>query len=61
VPVVYDPVAPQRAFVHDWALFAGVITWFLAAGTGLLFALMFAVAFAKKPLNVSFRITTSRL
>lgn len=61
VSVVYDPSMPQRAFVHDWALFAGVIEWFLAAGIGLSFALIFAVAFVKKPLNASFRIKTSRL
>ena len=27
VPVVYDPAAPRAAFVDDWALRAGVLTW----------------------------------
>ena len=59
VPVVYDPAAPQRAFVYDWALFAGVITWFLEAGMGLVLALMLALLVAKKPLNISIRIGKS--
>jgi len=56
VPVVYDPGYPQRAFVHDWALFAGVITWLLVACAGLFFALMTAVAFMKKPLKFSVQL-----
>jgi hypothetical protein len=31
VPVVYNPRAPYRVFVYDWALFANVITWLAEA------------------------------
>lgn len=31
VPVVYDPAAPKRAYIHDWALFANVGGWFVLA------------------------------
>ncbi|MGA7857565.1 MAG: DUF3592 domain-containing protein, partial [Terracidiphilus sp.] len=34
VPVVYDPGSPQTAFVYDWALFSGVISWILMASAG---------------------------
>lgn len=60
VPVVYDPGAPQRAFVHDWALFSSTITWFLEAGAALLLALMLAVALAKKPLAISVQLGSRR-
>jgi Protein of unknown function (DUF3592) len=56
VPVVYDPSSPQTAFVHDWALFAGVISWLLVACAGLFFALMTFLACTKKPLNLSIQI-----
>jgi hypothetical protein len=56
VPVVYDPGTPARAFVHDWALFAGVITWFAEAGAGLFFAGLCALAFVNKPLEMSLRL-----
>ncbi len=56
VPVVYDPGAPKRAFVYDWALFASVITWFTEAGAGLLLTLMMALLLAKKPLDVSIQL-----
>jgi hypothetical protein len=52
VSVVYDPVQPNRAYVYDWALFAGVITWFLVAGAGLLLALMMSLPFIKAPVNL---------
>ena len=56
VPVVYDPAAPQRAFVHDWALISGVITWILEVGGALLLALMLAVTLVKKPLRISVQV-----
>jgi hypothetical protein len=59
VPVVYDPGAPERAFVYDWALFSGVISWFLELGCAFLFALIFAVMIARKPLSISFNIRRS--
>jgi hypothetical protein len=36
ITVVYDPWNPSRAFVHDYALFTNVITWFVEAGIALL-------------------------
>ena len=59
VPVVYDPTAPQRAYIHDWALTSGVMTWFLEAACTLFFALMIAVILRRKPLNASIRIGTN--
>lgn len=56
VPVVYDPGAPGRAFVDDWALFAGVIQWFAEAAAGLVLALIFAAALFNKPFAIGFRI-----
>lgn len=32
VPVVYDPNSSTRAFIHDWALTANVISVFIEAG-----------------------------
>lgn len=31
VPVVYDPGTPQRAFVHDFALYSTIFEWFVEA------------------------------
>jgi len=56
VPVVYDPGAPQNAFVHDWALFANVISWILVAGAGLMIILLTGVVFMKKPATISIRL-----
>jgi hypothetical protein len=56
VPVIYEPAAPDRAFVHDWALTAGVLSWFLEAGVLLLLALMMCAALIKQPLGLSVRI-----
>ncbi len=60
VPVVYDPGTPQRAFVHDWALFAGVIQWFAGIGCGLIIALMLAAWLSSKPLSVSFEVGSGK-
>jgi hypothetical protein len=60
VPVVYDPAAPERAFVHDWALYSGVITWFLEAGAGLALAPIFAAQLRRRPLSFSVRMGRSR-
>lgn len=56
VPVVYDPGSPQTAFVYDWALFSGVISWILMACAGIFFGLITVLVFTKKPLNLSIQI-----
>jgi hypothetical protein len=43
VPVVYDPARPQRAFVHDWALFLNILEWLFMAGLTLLCGLIVAM------------------
>ncbi len=53
VPIVYDPSEPGRAYVHDWALFATAMTWFLVAGAGLLLALFTCLALIKTPVDFS--------
>jgi hypothetical protein len=53
VPVVYDPAAPARAFVWDWALFANVLSWFFEAALALILALMCLVLLRARPLAVS--------
>ena len=53
VSVVYDPAKPKRAFVDDWALIAGVISWFGVAGFGILLGLMVCLALIKSPAGVS--------
>jgi len=40
VPVVYDPDAPTRAYVYDWALFSNTVEWFVMAAIFLLFVLL---------------------
>jgi hypothetical protein len=59
VPVVYDPGEPARAYVHDWALFATAISWFVVAGIGLFFALIMCVPFIKTPVNLSIGVQRS--
>ena len=44
VQVVYDPYAPQRAYIHDWALFATAGSWFLEALAALVLLLMLAAS-----------------
>jgi len=41
VPIVYDPDAPSRAFVHDFALYSTIFEWFVEAFFLLLLALLF--------------------
>ena len=43
VPVTYDRVFPERAYVRDWALIANVITFFIEIGLTLMFVLMLIV------------------
>jgi hypothetical protein len=50
VPVVYDPARPQRAFVHDWALFANILTWLFMAGLTLVCGLILAMRSSGKSL-----------
>lgn len=59
VPVIYDPSAPQRAFVHDWALSVGVLNCFAAGIIGAIFALAIFSLLAKKPINFSVRVSGS--
>lgn len=59
VPVVYDPSAPQRAFVDDWALSASVITWFTEAGAAIVLAMISTVLLRNKPLQMSFQFGNS--
>jgi hypothetical protein len=42
-PVVYDPAKPERAFIHDWALFSNIIEWLLILGCTALLPLIFVV------------------
>jgi hypothetical protein len=55
VPIVYDPSVPQRAFVHDWALIAGVLNWFFEAAIGVLMALVTLLLLGGKPIRFSIR------
>ena len=54
VPVVYDPDAPTRAYIYDWALFSNTIEWFVMGGIFLLFVLLFLGV--RVPLNLSVRL-----
>jgi hypothetical protein len=42
VPVIYDPGSPNRAFVHDWALYSTIFEWVVEAFFLLLAALLMA-------------------
>ena len=53
VPVVYDPSAPRAAFVDDWALRAGVISWFLELAGALYFAVLLTLLVTRKPLDIT--------
>ena len=55
VPVVYNPRAPQTAFVHDWALFVTVAKIFFWAGMGFLSVLIIAPGLMKRPIRDSIR------
>ena len=55
VPVVYNPRAPQTAFVHDWALFVTAAKMFFYTGMGLLLALIMAANLTRKPIRDSIR------
>lgn len=59
VPVIYDPSAPQRAFVHDWALSVGVLNCFVEGIMGGFLALGIFSLLAKKPINFSVRVSGS--
>lgn len=52
VPVVYDPARPQRAFVHDWALFANILVWLFVLGMTLLCALIVAMRESGKAMSL---------
>lgn len=53
VPVVFDPRAPQNAYIHDWALTSSVLTWFLVAGAMVLFLVITAVALVRRPFSAT--------
>lgn len=62
VPVIYDPSAPHRAFVRDWALSVGVLNCFAEGVIGAFLALFIFSLLAKKPINFSVRVSgNSRL
>lgn len=53
VPVVFDPSAPQNAYIYDWALTSSVLTWFIVAGALVLFLVMTAAALVRRPFSAS--------
>ncbi len=55
VPVVYNPRAPQTAFVDDWALYVTVAKMYLYAGMGLLLVLLMAANLMRGPIRGSIR------
>jgi len=55
VPVVYNPREPAQAYIHDWALFATVLTVFLEAGAALLLTLMMVVLVRRRPMQLTVR------
>ena len=59
VPVVYDPRAPDRAYIHDWALTANALTWFFEAFLGVLLLGMVTVRATGKARSFSIRIGQS--
>ena len=59
VPVVYNPCAPQIAFVDDWALTANVITWFTEAGAVIVLAMIATVLLSNTPPRMSFQLGNS--
>jgi Protein of unknown function (DUF3592) len=56
VPVVYDPDAPNRAYVYDWALFATIVEWCIEAGILLVLLLGLAGFFRGGSSSTSIRI-----
>jgi hypothetical protein len=56
ITVVYDPWNPARAFVHDYALFTNVITWFVEVGVALLVLWVLAPALSRKARTLSIRL-----
>lgn len=49
VPVVYNPRAPNTAFVHDWALFVTVAKVYFAACVGFMMLLIMAAKLMERP------------
>lgn len=60
VPVVYDPIAPKRAFIHDWALFATLVTWLVELGIALLLAWIMAAMLSAKARGASVEFAPRR-
>ena len=56
VDVVYKPHMPGRAYVHDWALFATAMTWFIELAISLVLILMIAGLIANRPLRFSIQL-----
>lgn len=59
VPVVFDPHAPNRAFIDDWALMANSLTWILEALLGLLLLWGLTFRWIGKPGSFSVRTGTA--
>jgi hypothetical protein len=55
VPVVYNPREPAQAYIHDWALFATVLSVFLEAGAAVLLALVMVVLVRRRPIEATVR------
>lgn len=56
VPMVYDPATPERAFVHDFALYSTIFEWFVEAFFLLLMALLLSSLLSSGSGNVSIQI-----
>jgi hypothetical protein len=55
VPVVYDPGAPHRAFVRDWALYSTIFEWFVEAFLLVLIAWLVFYLVRGRSTTVSFQ------
>jgi hypothetical protein len=56
VPVVYNPREPAQAYIHDWALFATVLTVFLEACAAALLALMLVALVRRRAIKATVRL-----
>lgn len=59
VPVVYSPRNPERAYVHDWALYASVLGFFLELVLAFFMVLMAMVAVRRRPMEESVEFSSS--
>ncbi|HTX75479.1 MAG TPA: DUF3592 domain-containing protein [Terracidiphilus sp.] len=61
VPVVYKPRDPSRAYVHDWALYASVLGFFVDLVATLLLLLLLFLAVRRKPIEASIQFGGSEI